>query len=458
MRHFLWISSGENLDPVEPSTEIDKDLLIENDIASQNLNLKADSTNELDELVAQIESAGVTEKSKKKKKKKNGAATATTPSLSTKTSKPTPKPQELPDISLIESREEMHHRLAHGIKIVLDDVRGPMVAGTVENPHVQTTTRTFTEFEITRLLDEVSEIKHLLFCRLLLAHAALLPAALRADSIEAFFQDEEVTGTALRDVCLKMEKPSLQEIRDACADFFRSDEEREEDPEINTQNDDADNPESSEPKVVDPYDVKMRLSRKKRGELPGTWRSKRELSREEATQNMLGMAPSMQNIMGDMEGGAIDFGDSPNFQQVRKKIRVKICGRMIWNYPSDKAMTRGGWLHFSIIARDSNLNTAIELCRNWEEFFELNILACWGYFPASNWASWVGNRLKQQALQLVSFINSTYQRSINNAITRASLCTTKVQIQMPKSLVSVSHKEVVANKPVVNMPYSKPGT
>ncbi|KAF7909232.1 hypothetical protein EAE99_011447 [Botrytis elliptica] len=405
MRHFLWISSEEDLKLVEPSsTEIDEEVVIENDVASQNPNLNANSTDELDKLVAQIESAGVTEKSKKKKKKKNGGAatatTTTTPSLSTKTSKPTPKPQELPDKSLIESREDMYHRLAHGIKIDLDDVRGPMVAGTVENPHVQTTTRTFTEFEITRLLDEVSEIKHLLFCRLLLAHAALLPAALRADSIEAFFQDEEVTGTALRDVCLKMEKPSLQEIRDACADFFRSDDEKEEDSEIKTQSEDVDDHERSEPKAVDPYDVKMRLSRKKRGELPGTWRSKRELSREEAAQNMLGMAPSMQNIMGDMEGGAIDFGDSTNSQQVRKKIRVKICGRMIWNYPSDKAMTRGGWLHFSIIARDSNLNTAIELCRNWEEFFELNILACWGYFPASNWASWVGNRLKQQALQL----------------------------------------------------------
>ncbi|KAK8900699.1 hypothetical protein QC760_010687 [Botrytis cinerea] len=398
MRHFLWISLEGDLKLEKPSsTETNKNTLIENDVTSQEPNLKANGTHELDELVAQIESAGVAEKPKKKKKKKNGAATATTPSPSTKTGKPTPQSQELPDKSLIESREDMHHRLAHGIKIVLDDVRGPMVAGTVENPYVQTTTRTFTEFEITRLLDEVSEIKHLLFCRLLLAHAALLPAALRADSIEAFFQDEEVTGTALRDVCLKMEKPSLQEIRDACADFFRSDEEKEEHPEVEAHSEDVDD---HEPKAVDPYDVKMRLSQKKRGELPGTWRSKRELSREKAAQNMLGMAPSMQAIMGDMEGGAIDFGDPRNFQQVRKKIRVKICGKMIWNYPSDKAMPRGGWLHFSIIAKDSNLNTAIELCRNWEEFFELNILACWGYFPASNWASWVGNRLKQQALQL----------------------------------------------------------
>lgn len=409
MRHFLWMSSEEELTTEEskmdkpPSNEIDKNDLIENNVESQEQTI---DTNSLDELVSQIESSTISKKSKKKKKK-NGPATTTPPSQTTKASKSTAKPQELPDKSLIETREHIHHRLAHGIKIDLDDVHGVMVAGTVENPHVQKTTRTFTEFEIQRLLGEISEIKHLLFCRLLLGHAALLPAALRADSIEAFFADEEVTGTALRDVCLKMERPSLQEIRDACADFFRSGEEAEEAEEQDERealSNDAHGHEDDEATLADPYDVKMRLTRKKRGDLPGTWRSKREVSREKAAESMLGMIPgmasSMKDIMGGEEGGAIDFGNSDSIRKVRKKIRVKICGRTIWNYPSDKAMSRGGWLHFSIIAKDSNLNTAIELCRNWEEFFELNILACWGYFPASNWASWVGNRLKQQALQL----------------------------------------------------------
>lgn len=118
-----------------------------------------------------------------------------------------------------------------------------------------------------------------------------------------------------------------------------------------------------------------------------------------------------------------------------KKIRVKICGRTIWNYPSDQAMSRGGWFHFPTTAKDSGLNTAIELCRNWEEFFELNVLACWGYFSASNWASWVGSRIKQQALQLVSEAHPHLGRLINNVMYRASSCTTKVQTQMPKLLV-----------------------
>jgi len=66
----------------------------------------------------------------------------------------------------------------------------------------------------------------------------------------------------------------------------------------------------------------------------------------------------------------------------------------------DKAMNRGGWLHYCIIAKDSTLHDAIELCRHWDEFFELNILACWLYFPGAEWTTWVGNRYRQQMLQL----------------------------------------------------------
>ena len=65
-------------------------------------------------------------------------------------------------------------------------------------------------------------------------------------------------------------------------------------------------------------------------------------------------------------------------------------------------MLRGGWLHFSIIAKGSSLFDAMTLCRNWDEFYELTMLASFQYFPASNWATWVGDRKRQQMLQLVS--------------------------------------------------------
>ncbi len=66
------------------------------------------------------------------------------------------------------------------------------------------------------------------FCRQLLSHTALLPAALRAHSIEEFLADEAIADSDLRDLCLKVEQPSLEALRDACADLLRGDEPDEE--------------------------------------------------------------------------------------------------------------------------------------------------------------------------------------------------------------------------------------
>ncbi|KAF1942293.1 hypothetical protein EJ02DRAFT_312577, partial [Clathrospora elynae] len=70
------------------------------------------------------------------------------------------------------------------------------------------------------LLGEFAEIKDLLVCQLLLAQIALLPAALQADRINVFLGREEVTQEHLQDLCLKLEWPDLQDVRDACADFL----------------------------------------------------------------------------------------------------------------------------------------------------------------------------------------------------------------------------------------------
>ena len=69
------------------------------------------------------------------------------------------------------------------------------------------------------ILKEVAQVKELLFCRLLLSLASVLPAAIRADSIQEFLSDPEINTADLRDICLRLEQPSLQEIRDACADL-----------------------------------------------------------------------------------------------------------------------------------------------------------------------------------------------------------------------------------------------
>lgn len=98
----------------------------------------------------------------------------------------------------------------------------------------------------------------------------------------------------------------------------------------------------------------------------------------------------------------IDFGtidDEGKFQS--RKMRVTICGKSIYNYRSEKAVNRGGWPHFSILAKNSTLDQAIELCRNWDEFWELNILSIFQYFPTAKWLLWKGNHRRQQLLQLV---------------------------------------------------------
>lgn len=227
------------------------------------------------------------------------------------------------------------------------------------------------------MLAEITEIKHLLFCRLLLGHATLLPAALRAESVEAFLAASEVTEAALRDLCLKMENPGPQEIRDACADLFRENEVEYSDfeakPEASKESSEED------PDVIYP--------RQPKDALPKKWVSAREKEREKAgADKQDDSANNLFNV--GASGGFLDFGEvKEEYRRTRKMIRVKICGRWIWNYPSSKSMSRRGWLHFCIIAKDSSLNEAIPLCRSWEEFYELNILAIWDYFPSIRWGT-----------------------------------------------------------------------
>ena len=103
------------------------------------------------------------------------------------------------------------------------------------------------------------------------------------------------------------------------------------------------------------------------------------------------------------QGAYVDFGEIDDEAQFKvKKIKVKICGRSIWNYPSEKSMGRGGWLQFSIIAKDSTLADAMGLCRSWDEFFSLCIIAAYGYFPSAKWNSWHHGGYQQQFVNLVS--------------------------------------------------------
>lgn len=85
-----------------------------------------------------------------------------------------------------ETKEEMHRRLQEGSTI--QHGRGPptlVLTRAIEFP-VELDKTPLPEEEIDILLEEISEIKHLLLCRQLLSHSTLLPAALKANSVEGF--------------------------------------------------------------------------------------------------------------------------------------------------------------------------------------------------------------------------------------------------------------------------------
>lgn len=302
--------------------------------------------------------------------------------------KPTP---ESPERTGLETRSQMRQRLKDGV--TYSDGYGLLIKGTLENPiEVADRTGPLSDSEIDELMKDIVEIKQLLFCRLLLSHASLLPIAIRANSVEEFLEDKEIINTDLRDLCLKMENPGLQEVRDACADLVRGEEEDDTEPE--DANDDR----------PDEKQVKGRFFaptwRRPNG-LPQVWISKWDQQEQKRRQHRRKI---LDGSVGGPEGSFFEFESIDDETEHRgKKVRVRVCGRSIYNYPSEKAMNRGGWLHFSVIAKNSSLFDAVKLCRHWDEFFELSTLAAYQFFLAPNWMEWIGDHYKQQHLPLVGF-------------------------------------------------------
>jgi hypothetical protein len=281
------------------------------------------------------------------------------------------EPTAIPSKKEMESRELMQQRLEVGCDFPAELMANYVTVGASGEEDIKDTedyrlrVAPIPKGEVVILLQNVAEIKQLLFCRLLLGHATLLPAALKAESIEDLLQDPDVPTSELRDLCLKVSSPGLQEIRDACADLYRGNDEDVEEEEEEKQ-------EESE---------KRWMFRKDNNKIPEVWKSKREKAKG-AQKQMMGPPPEENQAI-------INFDSAPDESKLKgKKIRVKLCGKSIWNYASDRSMTRSGWLQFSVIAKDTNLYNAIELCRSWDEFFELTGLSHLDYFPAPNWASW----------------------------------------------------------------------
>ncbi|KAL8990194.1 MAG: hypothetical protein Q9169_008184 [Polycauliona sp. 2 TL-2023] len=198
-----------------------------------------------------------------------------------------------------------------------------------------------------------------------------------------------------------MDNPGLQEIRDACADLGRG---------VDELDDVYEEEEEEEEEKVNKATTRLKQlsllnnSAKSRG-LPRKWAPEREKKVTESKHARQGMVDALSDMFresGETKSQTmIDFGqldDNSNFKS--KKKRVRICGKYIYNYPSEKAINRGGWLYFCLIAKDSDQRDAIKLCRHWDEFFDLNILATFQYFPAAKWLVWKGDHRRKQLLQM----------------------------------------------------------
>lgn len=395
IKHFLWLPASMASEDTGLMEQTVADApaadAVPNSDHAQNWRLPSEDA-------ARVQTADPENAPKKKKKKKKSKVKLAQPESKTpQDSASTPRPSK----DNVETEAELRSRL-RSPETFNDYTPGQHIFGTVHNPaELADRTATLSNEEIDHLVPEISEIKILLFCRLLLSHAALLPTALRAESVDEFLADTEVTDSDLRDLCLQMEAPGLQQIRDACADLSRE-EEQEIDEDIQKESEDAQGLVSRKDafakfKDLRIFDKRVKGYERKKAAIPHAWKSKREaqlMKRRKATN--------------DGTGTFVDFGDiDEDGEFSRKRMRVKVCGRYIWNYSSEGAMSRNGWLQFSILAKSCSLFKAIELCRNWEEFFELNILALYHYFPASQWRAWSSDTLKQELLHQVSGYESS---------------------------------------------------
>jgi len=346
--HFLWLDDQNRPEPPKPRID---------DFAEAARALAEKSTNTGRKIQGKKSKSKGKGKPKPKSKQPKAEASTSKAERTTAATQSSDAPE--PDKSNIETRKEMHERLRRGVEKDYTGFHGPQAVGTLQMPmERQHKIAPMPENEINVLLVEISEAKLFLFCRLLLSHAALFPIAAQAQSVEDFLRHPDLKESDLREVCIRLENPSLQDVRDACADLARE---------------------------TDGVDVSQ------------------DPSAESVAQGLDGAEEETGPVTSDMEDipseGLIDFGDVITKHAAGERMKVQVCGKTIWNYASENAMTRDGWLQFSIMAKDCSLNEAIVLCRNWRELSDLNDLALYDYFPAAKWAAWGGHHFHRQLFE-----------------------------------------------------------
>lgn len=193
-----------------------------------------------------------------------------------------------------------------------------------------------------RVRAEVRTVHEYLLLRSIITSPSLLSVAINSPSIDAFLNDTTVRNTDLRDLTLRLSRPTDESIRNACADCWAA-----------GGMNDVENKEEEE----EEEDSLVKLPPPK----------EKEKGRRKRRKGGKRKKPVNKEVSGD--GGKSGDG---------KRGRVRVCGRWVYNYPEAK-MPRRGWLQFAVLT-GATIFTAAGLCNSWKEFYELNILALSGYF------------------------------------------------------------------------------
>lgn len=378
IRQFLWFETKEITDTSAQQLQNQENegphAAAQTQVAAAPVTVEED-VDEGGGMPGDVKNSKTKSKGKKKKKKAKRPAVENIPASESSGPLTTPKAsgdQVEVGKGHIESQEEVRRRLREGVQRDHSGLYGPQLVGTIQNP-LETHERTapLPEEDIEKLLSDIAEIKALLLCRTLLSHATLLPAALRAKSVEEFIEDPSIAHTDLRDLCLKVEQPNLQALRDASADFAR-----------------GDNPEPPPP--AEEIEVLSTEEIFRRNLMYGD-------------MNEMGLFSALMSGTSRkiMAAESNDLGRGLEKKSKEKRMKITICGKTIWNHASEAAMARDGWLQFSVMAKDCTFEEAVLLCRNWDEFYELQTLVLWHFFPSAKWASWSQNAMTEQLLHLV---------------------------------------------------------
>ena len=407
LRHFLWLESPSPTSSEDGGSKASaKPLTADAEISRGVAKLEVGGESDVEEDKGEGGGAGNSSqtkgKDKGKKKKRGGKKKGAKKQAQPEPPGPRAPPAQAPpsaaaattkendlDKSNVESKEDIRRRLRSGVTKDLSNVHGMMMIGTIQNP-TYNKIPPMPEDEIEDMLRDITEIKTLLFCRQLLSHATLLPIAMRSSSVDEFLADPAlVDSSELRDLCLQVEKPTLQALRDACADFARGDADEEGRPGVRDD------------ELVEEMTTaeKLRYEQRFRGlDSDGFSLMDQFLSR-----NMRGMLrPRRRAVEGGSEGKD-SKGEADEEEPAQQRMKIRVCGRSIWNYASEDRLPRSGWLQFSIMAKDCSFDEAVGLCRNFDEFEELNLLARWNFFPTSKWNGYRGDWFNKELGELGLF-------------------------------------------------------